>query len=120
MASSASYEAVRSLLASAFAGVPVLRWEDIDESVEQSDLPWLAIEDSIASETAESIGSPQAHCLREEGELLVHVFTPSVKNLEAARSIGDQIRTAVRYRYVHTPVGWLNTRNAGPPAQELV
>ena len=120
MASSATYDALRTLLANAMVGYPVLRWEDVDPDSEQSGLPFFALEDGLATESADSIGSPPLHCLREEGEMLVHVYTTSSENLETARSLGDQARAALRYKKVLTAVGWLETRNAGPPMQEFV
>lgn len=120
MASGVCYEAIRTTLATSFPGTPILRWEDVDPDSEQGDAPWFALEDSVATETALSIGSPNGRCLREAGTLSVHVLVPSTGNLEVARRQGDQIRDNLRFQRLATSNGlWVEVAQIDPPGQEF-
>lgn len=92
MTTSAVLEDVLSLVTSAVSPVPVMRWEDIDEGVSP---PWIAVEDSYATEEVAAIGRG---CIQERGEIFVHVFTAAGTALTAARVLGETIRHALRFQ----------------------
>ena len=125
MASEPVYEAIRSTLVAAFPSTVVLRWEDVeDQTAEQGNLPFIAVEDEVATEQLASIGSPSGQCRREVGTINVHAFAPFVSSgtdtpLKTARHLGDDIRSALRGLSLPALPGWLRTVAAHPPAQEI-
>lgn len=98
MAGSTPYDEIKALLVAAAAPLRVLDYEEVEDAISQGDQPFLALADSGAYEFLNSVGAPQGACIREEGELAVHVFTLARDGFRTARAIVDQIRDAMRYR----------------------
>lgn len=99
MASSTAYDTVKAFLQAALAPTfPVLDFDQIDSATEKGDAPFVALEEDFGEESIASFGTQAQTCIREEGGFTAHVFVLANSGLSAARTIGDLIRNAARWR----------------------
>lgn len=119
MSSSTVYDAFKSRLVDQLgATYPVRDWEEIEVALQQGTAPWLAMEDSGATDDLTSIGTPQQNWVEDTGFFDVHVFVPVTGGLPPARTICDLVRDAFRYYRPAVPVGEtlrVMNVNAGEP-----
>ena len=99
MASSAVYTEIKSGLQGQFSPpFPIIDFDEIDPTLEQGTAPFMALEEVVQNEEGIGFGDPQNLCQREEGVLLVHLFTPAPHASNAARALADQVQDYTRYR----------------------
>lgn len=108
MSSATAYDLVRQkLIDTVGATYPVLDWDSLDDTLEQSRTPFLSIADVPTVEAVVSIGSPAANWFREDGEIDVHIFAPSVGGFPPARTIAESVRDALRMQVLSPEVSIL-------------
>lgn len=99
MSAVAAYDAIKLAVSAAIgAAVPVLDYEEVDQSMPGSYSSFLAIEEGGGDERLETIGAPSAGVVRETATIVIHIFTETATSYRAHRVIADQIRDALRYQ----------------------
>jgi hypothetical protein len=98
MSTTVPYQELKAYLQTAFQPTPVLDFDSIDPQLEQSNNPFLCIEEIVGFEDLISIGDPSALCFREEVDFLVHAFVPSPESSALARQLAEQVMVSLRLR----------------------
>lgn len=97
MASTHVYDTLKAALQAEFSGVyPVIDIDTVDSHLEQSDTPFMVLEEITSNEESSAFGDPTAVCMLESGAFLLHVFSPAPESLSAVRAIGDTLRDFLR------------------------
>lgn len=107
MSTSAVYDAFKARLIDQLGSTwPIIDWEEIQATLQQSTSPWIAIEDSGAQEELTSIGTPYANWVEDNGFMDFSIFVPSSGSLSAARTVAESVRDALRfYHFTGLPAG---------------
>lgn len=118
MSSKIAYdEVLAKLTATVGATWPILPWDELDPTLEQSLTPFLSIADTASEEVNVSIGSPTENWLRESGVIDIHIFVPPSEAFPEARDIAEQIRDAMRMQQLSNQV---NIKIVSPPEPGII
>jgi hypothetical protein len=98
MASTRIYSAVKGHLQTTLAPMSILDWDQIEAALQQSQTPFVALEELFGDETITSFGDPTGICLREDSLIDAHVFVPSPESSSTARTVAEQVQQALRMR----------------------
>lgn len=97
MASTQVYNEVKTFLTASLAPSEVIDWDQIEPQLEQGNAPFYAIEEVMAFDLAVGF-TGQAMCMREEGTLLIHVFTPAPASSNLCRDLAQQVQQRLQFR----------------------
>ena len=100
MASTHCYDEIKAYLQGVMAPMAVLDWDQIEPTLEQSENQFLAIEDAYADEEMAAFGNPQALCMREAGEIVLHCFVPAPESSGVARALAGQVQGLIRLQRI--------------------
>lgn len=116
MASPTVFNLVRNRLATYVAPLPVLKWDDVDETIQRGTSPYMVVEDTAGAESLIGIGDSSALCNRETSSVVVYSFVRAPRASDTAR---DQSKiVSDLFRHYHEP----NIRVVGvtPPDVEAM
>ena len=106
MSQSSVYDAVKARLVDQLGGTYAIRdWEEIEVALQHGVDPWLAIEDSGASQEVMSIGTPAQNWVEDTGFVDIHVFVPSTGGLGSARAIAQLARASMQFYHFTMAAG---------------
>jgi hypothetical protein len=108
MSSQSAYDLIKQQLEAVVGtSFQIIDWDNLDDTLEQSRVPFLSIADVPSVEEVVSVGSPQANWFREQGEVDVHIFVPAVGGFPPARTIAETIRSGLRMKTLSPEVSTL-------------
>ena len=117
MSSTIVYNAIKADLQQLYDGIyPVIDFDAIEPALQQSTDSFLTLEELTSSEDMIGIGDLSVICLREQGAVVIHCFTPAPQSSSAARQIADTVRASLQYRNI----GGIRITNTSPPDVQMM
>ena len=116
MASVEAYNTLKTYLVNTHAPIRTIDYDTIDKALEQGRDQFLCLHEIETYETQIAMADSATLCLRETSGFIVHVLVPAPEASDAARQLGEQVYTDIRYRNI----GKLRVVDVNPPEMEIM
>lgn len=100
MASVEVYDTIKGYLQAQFSPTPVHDFDEIDVAQQQSQVPFLILEETGEDEQLIGFGDPASLCNRQSGILIVRYMAPSPQSSGVARAGAQSVQEALRHQHL--------------------